>query len=179
MLSRCRGNLTLGIGLWLLLFNSPISYAQSPADARKAIEAAYQKAAEAARLKFIDGIFSVRAPIFSGYGANGQRVDPAKERALLEQLLIPALSIKETTRIVSFRQDSGASATCKVQDVLEIVTHNPTSRQPILMVLKTDSTDEWALTSKGWRQTTNRVHKQSLDSRQTVAPDLKKATPAK
>ena len=64
-------------------------------NAHKSVRAAYERAIQAAELKYIDGILSVRAKNFQAFGVNGRAVDFKRERVSLERLLGPALSIRE------------------------------------------------------------------------------------
>ena len=158
----------LALAVWLA---GPAWGGPSPTP-REAIETAYNRAAEAASLKFLHGMVGGRAPGFQGYGVDGKRVDSRAERAGLERLILPALSVKETSRILSFQQIDANHVTCQVQDVLEITRVDRAKKTPMLLIVDTTSKDEWIRTAKGWKQISNRVARQSFDTRQLVsAPD--------
>lgn len=129
-------------------------------NARQAIEAAYDKTCEAAALKFVDGIRSVRAPRFEAYNPDGKLVDLVWERNRYDRLLQTALSVKKTVKILSFQQADDTHATCRVQEIYSMSRMDPITARPIPVLFESISDDEWVLTRRGWRLQRSRVRQQ-------------------
>ncbi len=129
-------------------------------DARQAIQAAYDKTCEAAALKFVDGIRSIRTARFEAYNPDGKLVDLVWERNRYDRLLSTALSVKKTVKILSFRQEDADHVTCRVQEIYTMKRINPISNNPIQVLFESISDDEWVATSRGWRIQRSRVRQQ-------------------
>lgn len=133
------------------------------ADARQAIQAAYEKTCEAAALKFVDGIRSIRAPKFEAFNPDGKMVDLVWERNRYDRLLSTALSVKKTVKMLSFQQVDDSRALCRVQEIYTMSRMNPITGKPIPVLFESISDDEWVLTRRGWKLQRSRV-KQQVES---------------
>ena len=87
-----------------------LSSAHAMGEVYKPIEQAYQRSSRAMALKFVDGVHSIRDRNFELRDPDGTLVALPVERARLEQLLLPALRIEESHRVVqSTASGSGCS----------------------------------------------------------------------
>ncbi len=130
-------------------------------DARQAVQAAYDKTCEAASLKFIDGIRSIRTPRFEAYNPDGKLVDLVWERNRYDRLLSTSLSVSKSAKILSFTQLDSNHATCKVREVYTMKRLNPLTGKQVPVVFESISDDEWVLTKRGWKLQRSRVRKQT------------------
>ena len=161
------------LGRMFLLFIPALVRLSQPStaeeNAHKSVRAAYERAIQAAELKYIDGILSVRAKNFQAFGVNGRAVDSKRERVSLERLLGPALSIREKSDIVSFKEKDPTHVVCQVHDVIRVVMPAPQPRPPAELVIDTQCTDEWQKIGNTWKQISNRIQRQTYDNH-NVAP---------
>lgn len=158
----------------LLCASSGLQAGYADEVAHKAIRAEYERASKAAALKYVDGIFSVRARNYQAFGVNGKVVDPKRERTSLERLVEPAISVTEKSEVVTFKDKDATHITCQVHDVMRIVMPAPQPRPPSELVIDTQCTDEWQKIGNTWKQTTNRVLHQTYDNH-SLAPEKTKA----
>lgn len=140
-----------------LLFLSPLR----AEDARQAIQAAYDKTCEAAALKYVDGIRSIRTPRFEAYNPDGKLVDLVWERNRYNRLLSTSLSVTKSAKILSFNQVDANHVTCKVREVYTLKRLNPLTGKQVPVVFESISDDEWVETKRGWKLQCSRVRKQS------------------
>lgn len=130
-------------------------------DPRQAIQAAYDKTCEAAALKFVDGIRSIRTPRFEAYNPDGKLVDLVWERNRYARLLATSLSVTKSAKILSFNRVDETHVTCKVREVYTLKRLNPLTGKQVPVIFESISDDEWVATKRGWKLQCSRVRKQT------------------
>jgi hypothetical protein len=127
--------------------------------ARSDIESQYAKACQAARLKFADGLLSIRTPDYQSFAANGQAMDLRGERSRYLNLFATALQVQETIDIKAFHQFDARHARCQTHDVLQVV-YLGEDHTPVLWTVEGVAQDDWLKTSAGWRQKATHLNDQ-------------------
>lgn len=145
---------TLGLALLTCL--------SAVAEPRAEIEKCYRRAALATKLKFVDGAYSIRAPKFQLYSAEGMKLDLGVERGRQEQLLAPAVRVEETIKIVKFEPQTSERVLCTVKYLTNYVYVDPQTDKERTEVMETNCLDEWLETRKGWKILTSRVTRQDV-----------------
>jgi len=131
----------------------------SAADPRSQIQQAYARSSKAMGLKFVDGVLSIRSPQFRLIDPDGKLRDSQIERSRLEQLLMPAIRVEESSQIIQFRQQ-GPKAHCRVHYLTVLQRLDPTSNRPVTLKVETDCEDDWAQAGSDWLLETSRVIRQ-------------------
>ena len=124
----------------------------SPSLAQTAIEAAYQKSCIAAKLKYVDGVFSIRSDDFR-YVGRSRYVSPTLVRSTLEDYFSRALRVREDKKILSFKMLAPTRVRCEVKDILEVVVPTTLPKPPMVHVFECNSIDEWTKTRETWELT--------------------------
>jgi hypothetical protein len=145
----------------ILILVSSVGAFANP-DPRRAIQAEYDRACQAASLKFIAGMELCLAPGFVETSAVGQKLEPIRERHRLEQIFATALSVKETIQVGTFRQIDAHHAQCTVDDVIDIVSLDHVKRQPARVVWESKGQDDWAEGPDGWQKTARRLAEETV-----------------
>ena len=139
------------VGLFAMLLGSLNGHAQPLA--REPIEKAYRMMYRAAALKYRYGLFAHRASNFKAYDPNGRLVTPETEAAFLDELIVKAITIRETGQIVSFSQPTPDTVECEVTDLLEVVVVTElTRRNRSKMEIRSRSRDRWKREGDHWVQ---------------------------
>lgn len=150
----------------VLLFagSAPSLRADSSADARKAIAAAYAKMNAAAAKKDADGIFALHTEDYTETDVKGKKHTIAELKQQLPQIFRLAKSIKANTVIDSFSL-KGSKAVVVNHDHSQIVLQNPQNpEQTATLVVDSKSEDTWVKGPKGWQQKLSK----SLSAHQTL-----------
>lgn len=129
-------------------------------DWRKEITAAYARAGEAARLKFLPGLLGNRGSGYRLFSPNGE-VDVAAERLRFRELLAPATQVRFDTKILQGLQ-TGDSIQCVVSQVMQFERPDPATNELFTLAVHTRATEKWTRVRSGWRLTETRVHSQDL-----------------
>lgn len=161
-LSRGFAPFCLLAGLFVCLCSAP---GRGSPEARAAIEAAYQKTCEAANLRFIDGIVSLRHDDFEAFAPDGKSLDLFGERDRYTRLFDSALSISKTYRILSFQMTAPGQAKCEVHEIYEIVKLDAAGRERPFF-FESLSKDHWLETPRGWRIKATYVTRQRAGPRE-------------
>lgn len=149
--------------LWLTFLSAILGLSlPAAADGRAEILKQYHRATEATKLKFIDGVHSIRAPKFRLYNQEGMPLDLGVERTREEQFLAPALEVDEKVVLKSFDQLSHDRAVCIAVFTTTLITLDRLTNKELKQVLITKMKDEWTLTPKGWRLLTSQVAEQDF-----------------
>jgi len=119
------------------------------ADARSEIERAYLRSSKAMGLKYLDGVFSIRTQDYQVSDPDGVVIAGPVERGRLERLLMPALKVRESAKILSFRQQ-GSTAYCRTQFATSFVLLDTVKNKPVTLELDSLLEDEWVLQGKSW-----------------------------
>jgi hypothetical protein len=152
----------------LIVLITTAQSASAEAGARAAIEAEYHRVCEAASLKFIDGILLCRSPLFKELSTIGQPQDLVQERKNMQQLFSAALTVDETIQVLSFSQKDAHHASCRVQDVLDVLSLDPETREPVRVIVASTAQDDWVGDGSGWQEQCRRIIDQRR--RQAAAP---------
>lgn len=137
----------------------------SPAGAdRNAVQKAYELSSRAMSLKFPPGVYSIRAPGFELFDAEGKKVDLELENKNLVSVLGAALKIRETPKIVSY-SENGNRAHCTVEVRTNMRAIVPGKKHPVDYELSTICEDDWVLRDGHWMLQRSQVEKQELKAR--------------
>lgn len=132
------------------------------ADVRADIEARYAKTFHAASLKYRYGMYSHRAPDFTAVDADGLAWEPKREKAWMDNYLRRSLSVKETGKILKFRQLSASEVECEVLDHLEaVIVTDLAKRTKARASLTSRSLDRWKYHEGEWKLVRTQVLDQS------------------
>ena len=131
------------------------------ADARKAIGTAYARSSKAMSAKFVPGVYSIRAPRFELFDAEGTKVDVEIEERNLLGLLNNALRVRETSKIVSLTE-SGERAHCLVEFRTNLRMLEPGKKQAVDYELRSLCADEWVQIGSEWKLERSQVKKQEM-----------------
>lgn len=142
---------------------APQARADATSDARKTIQAAYDKMNAAAAKKDVNGILAYYAPDYEHVNQRGQKTTLAAMRQQMPQLLQMMKSIKATTAIKKFVLQ-GSQATVAVASQGEMVGVDPQTKKAVKIVIFSSDEDLWVKGAKGWMQKRSKT----LSSKQTV-----------
>lgn len=131
-----------------LLLLMLISSAQ--AEIHPSIRKAYQRSSRAMSLKFVDGVHSIRDRNFELRDPDGTLVPLTVERARLEQLLLPALSVDESHRVLS-SSSSADRVDCRVRFTTRVRLLDTLKRKPFDLKMDTECQDLWVLRGQEWK----------------------------
>jgi hypothetical protein len=126
-------------------------------EARREIEAAYQKSYRAAALKHLPGMLSMRDESFEGYSQDGTLVDPEKERESLRGVLQASLSVAESGTILNYLSNEHDRVECIVEDRFKSTFIDANSKNLTTVIFVTRSRDTWVKRRTGWKQVRCRV----------------------
>lgn len=126
---------------------------------REEITQAYLRSNKAMALKFVDGVQSLRGRNFILEDPENVKVTEAIERSRLEMVLIRALKVEETSKILRFSGNS-YSAKCLVQYTTRFTMVDEIKKKPYELVLSTDCDDDWVKQDNGWKIRLTRVLRQ-------------------
>ena len=156
-----RSILALFIAYWV--FAPIFAKADAVSDARKQIEAAYQRENAAAMRKDVNGILANLAPDYETTNMQGIKAGREQMKQMLPQLFAMARSVKAATKVKSVKL-KGNEATAQVAEHAEMVMVNPKTHQTAKLVIEEQSETVWAKGPKGWLKKRSRT----LSSKQTV-----------
>lgn len=131
--------------------------AVSTADARRAIQRAYDDASAAAARRDADGWLASKADGFVSVGLDGKEVNLATRRALLKMLLSTVKTVKASTTVRSLHLDSTAPngaviAVARIHEHVVMTFNRLNSKRVSTLVTDTDAESTWAMTASGWRE---------------------------
>jgi hypothetical protein len=150
--------------LWWLLVSPCLA---APASVEEQIKDAYQATCEAARLMYVDGLFSNRAPDHVVYDPKGTRVPfSLSEEARYQNLFDRSLSVTKRATVFAFKQLSPTTAQCEVHevDIFEVI--EPRRQEPVHLVIDSSTRDDWVLLDGKWKIKTSHVLKQTISKEQ-------------
>lgn len=125
-------------------------YSSASGELYKPIEQAYQRSSRAMALKFVDGVHSIRDRNFELLDPDGTPVPLPVERARLEQLLLPALRIEESHRVVQ-SDSSPSQVDCRVRFTTRVRLLDTAKRKPFELKMDTECQDRWVLRGQEWK----------------------------
>lgn len=130
--------------------------------AQAAVQAAYDRAALGASLKYVYGMLSHRSSDFELFDREGKKIDLTLERDRFKLLLGPATRVQLSSKILSFQAKPG-QATCRVQQILSIEAADPDSKSLVTTHYRSDLQDLWMQEKGRWRLRACSVVDQSLE----------------
>ena len=141
-------------------------------EARKAIQAAYDKSDAATAKKDIDGAMAFQTSDYTYTTQKGRKLDNATVRTSTTQVLTLAREIhgKTVIRKIALK---GSMATVTVDETGSIVVATPQRPDQVSkIVIEARSEDVWIKTPKGWREKSSRElsSKQSVNGKPVAAP---------
>ena len=111
-------------------------------------------------LKFVDGVLSLRGRGFVLEDPENVKVTESIERSRLEMVLVRALKVSETSKIVQF-QGNAYSARCRVHYNTQFTMVDEVNQTPYELTLSTDCQDDWVKQEDGWKIRLTRVLSQN------------------
>lgn len=136
--------------LCLLVLAAPMVRADAVSDARKAIQAAYNKMGDGFARKDASGAMASFSPDFVGTSKDGQKVTAAQLRQMLPNVFASVRSLKAATTIQKFAL-KGGTATVTARGRTEMSLVNPQTQQIVKVVGQEVSQDVWSKGAGGWR----------------------------
>jgi hypothetical protein len=125
--------------------------ADTPAQARSAIQALYNKQNAAAAKKDVNGVLVNMAPDFQAVSKDGRKITAAQQRQALTQLFSMAQSIHATSAIQKFRlQGNRATVTVKENGTFLVVNPNAAAAKPARFTVEDVSEDTWVKKGNRW-----------------------------
>jgi len=133
----------------LSLLTAPAARADTPSEARKAIQATYDKMNAAFSRKDVKSAFAYLTPDFEQITFEGQRVGAAPMRQQMTQALAAAKSMRSQTTVQKLTL-KGGTAEVLVRSRVIIVLNDPRTNKPLTVAGNETSQDTWIKTSRGW-----------------------------
>jgi hypothetical protein len=149
--------------LSLVLFLAVI-HAAAAAPLNEELKAAYRKATRATKLRYLDGIYSIRAPEFELLDLEGKRVNLQTEKNRQRVHLATAVSAEESATLVSAQRLSPTTARSIVDYRAQYRLLDGVSPKPVLRVIEARCADEWVRRDNEWLLTRTRVLSQRARS---------------
>ncbi|HEX5324321.1 MAG TPA: nuclear transport factor 2 family protein [Capsulimonadaceae bacterium] len=131
------------------------------AQARKQIQAIYDREDAAASHKDIHGVFADMTPDFSAIDENGQAMSLAQAKANLADVFAKAATVKGSTVIEKFRL-VGITAIVTTKSRDEMTVADPAGGQAGKVTVDDISVDTWVRSGTIWRQRRSRDISQSV-----------------
>jgi hypothetical protein len=156
----------------MALFALPAAVlADAVSDARKQIQAAYDRENAAAARKDTSGVMANLMPDYISINYRGQRTNAEQLRHRLPQLFAMAMSIKGRTRITRLAL-KGSQADVTAKEHGEVTLMNPRTGKPTNLVVDETSQTLWVKTARGWKKKRSRTiaSKQSVDGKPFTPP---------
>jgi hypothetical protein len=153
--------------LAILMLTIPLAAGAQPS-AREAIQAEYDKVAQAADLKYVDGMEGCRANGFVAFDPHGVGFNLVSADRELRQAFANAVSVKDNLQVMTFKQIAPTKARCRVHDVVSVTTPAQQGDGLLQVVFDSTSDDDWSM-QDGWQETACHFISQSM-RRQFIAP---------
>jgi hypothetical protein len=164
--------LTLAVMAGCILAGAQTARADATSDARKAIQAAYDKSNAAAAKKDLAGVLASHASDFTYTDKSGKKQDLSAMKTQMGQVFQASKEISGKSVIQSISL-KGGSATVTVDETGSMVLVNPQNPdQTVKLEVEAKSEDLWAKTGKGWRIKSSREisSKQLINGKPFVPP---------
>jgi hypothetical protein len=151
----------------LLIYGVPAARADASADARKAIQAQYDKANAAISKRDEVNMFTIYTPGFICEDIKGKKRTLADLRQQTQMVITQARTISGTTKIISIIL-KGNNAMVRIAEHSKLVGTDPLTRTDSIILIDSTSDDVWALAKGNWMLTKSktRAQKSSLNGRQ-------------
>ena len=135
-----------------LILTTTALHADPAADARRAIQAAYNASSAAAARKDAAGTLAHFTPDAVAVDTKGRAIPITQQRQTATQLFAAAQSVSARTTIQKFTLDRPGQATATVHEHTLLTLANPQTQQPVRLEVDDTARDLWVKTVKGWRQ---------------------------
>ena len=126
--------------------------ADPAADARRAIQAAYNTSNAAAARKDAAGTLAHFTPDAVAVDTHGQATPIAQHQEMATHLFAAARTVTARTVIQKFALARPGQATATVHEHVVLTLMNPQTQQPAQLVVDDTARDLWVKTAQGWRQ---------------------------
>lgn len=123
----------------------------TPESDRRAILKTYDIAIQAAKLKYLDGVLSIRLGKYQIFNSKGVSLSLDAERGQVANLFLEANRVRLSIPVESFRSLDANTVICKVRHKFEVESLNKSSAGMRTTIYETRVWDEWRRTSAGWR----------------------------
>lgn len=145
--------------------------AAATTQARKAVQASYDRMAAAASRRDVNGWLAGKTDDFVSVGLDGSEVGLASRRALLTLLLTTVHSLKTDTRVTGVDLMAPDRALAKIHEHTEM-TFTRLDKKKSKAVFDTVAEATWVKTPAGWRESRCRSlsEKGTLDGKLMPAP---------
>ena len=131
-----------------LLMVCGIARADTPAQARKAIEGNYAKIAAALGRRDVDATFAFETPDYVAVSKKGQKLTRDQAHQMMRQITF-AQAVKARTSVLAFSL-SGNTATAKHRTHIDATIGNPQTNQTGKVTVDAVSSDTWVKTGGRW-----------------------------
>lgn len=146
--------------------------ADATADAKKEIQALYDKMDAAAAKKDVKGMTASLDPNYVAVSASGQKMTLQQMKGQMTQLMAMLKEIKTKTVIQKITL-KGKTATVNSKQSLTSTGTNPQSQQPMKIEVQDTSTNTWVKSGATWKlkETKSLSTKQFLNGKPIQMPD--------
>ncbi len=128
---------------------STSAFADATSDARKSINAIYQKQATALNHKDLDGAFNNMTPDYVSIDLKGHKSTAAVSRQAAAPILAAAKSVHASVTVTQFSLKNNL-ALVTVKETLTLSLTNPQTQKTVAIVDTSVSKDTWVKTKSGW-----------------------------
>ena len=132
----------------LLVMSGSAALADTPAQARKAIEGIYAKEQAALGRKDIDSVFSYQTPDYVAITKKGKRI-PRDQANQMGRQITMMQTVKANIRIMNFAL-KGDTAVARAKNRVYLTTMNPQTNQPISVTVEGVEEDTWVKRGGKW-----------------------------
>lgn len=132
----------------LLVMSGSAALADTPAQARKAIEAIYAKDRAAMTRKDVDAIFANQTPDYVAISKAGKRLARDQANQMARQLTM-AKTVDVKSRILSFSL-KGDTATARTKTHIYATIMNPQTNKPMAATMDGLTEDTWVKRGGKW-----------------------------
>ncbi|HEY4002351.1 MAG TPA: hypothetical protein VGO93_26000 [Candidatus Xenobia bacterium] len=131
----------------------------SPAQER--IQAEYDRAAQAMKYKYMDGVLAIRDHGYQCIGPDGKKVSPGEDMHSMNFVMAQSAAIQETTTILQFVQSNSNEARVRIRDTIVLGLPGPPDHPspPYFIVAVND--DTWVRHGDAWKLSRTRIVKQA------------------
>lgn len=147
--------LVMVFSLCLLVSLAPLVRADATADARKAIQAGFDKENAGAAKKDVQEALAPYAPDFVRTSVDGKKITLAEMKKGLTQMFAGVQTIKGTAVIQKITL-KGKEATVTVKLHREITLLNPQTKKSSVIAVDVIGDTVWANNGKGWQEKSGR-----------------------
>jgi ketosteroid isomerase-like protein len=132
--------------------------ADKTADAKKVIQAIYDREVVAFKKKDMNGMLAANTPDYVYFRKNGQKTDIQDLKNSMSQVLAMGSNLKSSQKIVKFTL-KGNKALAVTQGHLEMTITNPQNKQSARVVSDDTTEDIWQKIEGKWRRKQTRILK--------------------